>query len=468
MNDVSARLRRVAPLTLVFMASMGLLGLLGSVGGSRGPESAAAEPAGKRFDTDEAEYLAMGVHSLAQLLGETDATADGQLPVTGQPGTDPWRAGVHESTFGFQSPGLPKVVFGLVGRASGVTAIDPAVYPRFVPKELPKGAAKERRLAARERLLPALGPARDLMRVLASLVAVLLFAAGRRVAATWGAGSCYEHLAGSLAAGLWLASPATLEAANHVRPGLLVILFWTTGLALVQRRLGVLGSSPRLGAGDSPEAGSAAEQLEASASNWSLALVLGLALGLATASKLNGVLFAPLVPIFLALVGLRGRRLVVPTAVAGLLAFAVFVLFAPGLWHDTLGGTGQMLQAWRGDLAHQAALYGDTVTVPKSYLAALVLALGGLFTEAGAFSTWMPHLGASLGLLGIVALAGGARHSLQDRAVLAWCVVLVVGSGLVLPMDRLRYLLPLAAPAALAGGLFVARGVLWARARRAD
>jgi hypothetical protein len=419
MNEVSAQRRRLGEALLALVAAWLLLGL-------GAPEPATAP--GADFDVDEAEYLGMGVASLAQLAGRGDATLNGQLP---GPIVTPWRDGIHASTFGFQSPGLPKLLFGLVAAQAGVDTVDAGVWPRFVPKGLSKGEFKAHRQAAKAGLLPALGPARGLMRLLAALIAALLFASAHRIAAGWGSRLRPATLAGALAALLWILSPAALEAAHHVRPGLLPILFWCAGLVAALE----LGPDRTL----------------------ALAILTGVALGLATAAKLNGALFAPLIPAFLYLKGARRARLAALTTLAAALSLTIFFLFAPGLWHDTLSGLTQILTAWRGDLAHQAALYGATVRVPTGRLDALGIALGGLATQAGPLAAWLPFAGALLGLGGLAALARGARHSSADRLTLTWCLVLVLGSGLLLPLDRLRYLTPLAAPTALAAGLLFAR-----------
>jgi len=410
MKEVSAPARRLGEALLAFAVAWVLLGF-----SSPAARDAAAGP-GARFDVDEAEYLAMGVASTAQLFGETDAAA-GEA-------RDPWRGGIHATTFGFQSPGLPKLLFGLVARSAGVRQIDPAVFPRFIPKELSKGEFKARRLAAKAQLEPALDPAREVTRLLAAAIAALLFAAAHRIASTWHR----PTLAGTLAALLWLASPAALEASHHVRPGLLPILFWCA--MLVCALAAPLRAKP---------------------------LALGLLLGLATAGKLNGALAAPLIPLFLYLAGARGAKLAAATALAAALSIAVFLLFAPGLWHDPIGGISQILHLWRGDLAHQASLYGADVHVPTNRLEALWVALLGLAKHAGPLAGVVPFAGAALALFGAATLIRGARHSAADRVALAWCLVLIVASGLILPLDRLRYLTPLTAPAALLAGLFLAR-----------
>lgn len=423
MKEVSAHWRRIGEALVAFAVAWVLLGLAQ-------PGAPSAEGSlGARFDVDEAEYIAMGVASVAQLLGEEAILPSKPLP-PGDPREepDPWRDRLHATTFGFQSPGLPKLLFGLAARTSGVRQVDPAVFPRFIPKELSKGPFKARRLAAKAVLEPALDRARLLTRLFAAAIAALLFAAAQQIARAWRR----PTLAGSLTALLWISSPAVLEASHHVRPGLLPILFWC--MMLVAALAAPLRSRP-----------------------FTLAAALGLCLGLATAGKLNGALAAPLVPLFLYVAGVRRAKLAATTALAAVLSLTVFLAFAPGLWHDTASGISRILHLWRGDLAYQASLYGADVRVPSNHLEALWIAILGLAGHAGPLAGFVPFAGAALALLGAAALIRGARHSAADQTALAWCLILILGSGLILPLDRLRYLTPLAAPAALLAGLLLAR-----------
>ena len=392
-----------------------------------------ARIADRDFEVDEAEYLTIAVHSMRQAMGETDASVGGQLVLPTNP--DPWKDGIHDSTFGFQSPGLPKLLFGITGVAAGVGEVDALVFPRFAEPGLSRGAAKERRLAAREAVKPALSPGRALTRVLTSIIAALLFAIASSVASSWAKPS-HRHVAGVLAAALWLASPVAWEASAYVRPGLLPIVFWCAALLLtltVERTI-------------------------------FLSIGLGICCGLATAGKLNGILIAPLVPYFLFNV-LRGRGIdrrqafritTGASALAGTLAFAIFLLFSPGLWHDTLSGVSQTLRMWTGDLAHQASIAPDTATIASGPMHSLQLGFSGLVSFASA----VPYAGAVLLPLGLAALARGSKQGQQphvDRVVLAWSALLLLASALLIPMDRARYILPMIAPAALVQALLIAR-----------
>lgn len=408
MNDMSPGWSRLVLALLAMLAAWALFGL--------------SAPDPQSFDVDEAEYIAMGAASLSQALGETDASLGGQVPGAIEA---PWRDGFHKTTFGFQSPGLPKLLFGLIARGSNVRDIDAAVWPRFVSRQLSRSEFKAKRQAAKAKLVAALGPARQATRLLAALVAALLFAIAHRMTSGWQARPWITPLAGATAALFWISSPAVSEAAHHVRPGLLPVTFWCAALLTVL--------TLRLPKG----------QLV-------LTLMLGLSVGLATSGKLNGVLLAPLVPFFLHQAGARRLRLVAATGLAAALSFATFVALSPGLWHDTAGGLAQIVAAWRGDLAHQTSLAPAGSVIPTGRLDALLVALKGLASEGAPLS-------AVLGFFGLGALAKGAYHSTDDRITLAWCLVLLLGSGLIIPFERLRYLVPLAAPAALAASLLLTR-----------
>ena len=395
------------------------------------------------FQVDEAEYLTLGVHSVRQVRGLSDPSVGGQIFVATE--AAPWRTGIHESTFGFQSPGLPKLLFGIVGSAAGVGEVDPKLFPRFNSPNLSRSAAKSERLAAAEAVRPALGPGRAVTRLLAAAIAALLFGLAAGLSRVW-TSTLGSYATGALAAGLWLSAPIVWEASAHVRPGLLPVAFWCAGLAaaLGIRRPGILPVS----------------------------LALGLACGLATAGKLNGILLAPLVPAMLywnrrALAFEPGpalRQAAVGTLVAAVVCIGAFLALAPGLWHDTASGMVQIVRMWNGDLAFQARQANLAVEVSTGAADSLAMGIRGLVAESGPLAAFAPYLGAVLLPLGLVALVRGSRaradrpaQTHRDRMVLAWALVLLVASAWLMPMDRPRYILPMVAPAALVQALVIAR-----------
>jgi hypothetical protein len=395
------------------------------------------------FQVDEAEYLTLAVHSVRQARGLTDASVGGQIEV--RDGAAPWRAGIHESTFGFQSPGLPKLLFGLAGSAAGAGEVNPKVFPRFADPSLSKGPAKLERKAAAQAVLPALGAGRAVTRLLAAAIAALLFALAAGISRAW-TRPLGSYATGALAAALWLSAPIAWEASAHVRPGLMPVAFWCAGLAaaLGIRRPGILPIS----------------------------LALGLACGLATAGKLNGILFAPLVPALLywnrRAIGIDPgpalRQAAIGTLISAAVCIAAFLALAPGLWHDTISGMGSVLNMWNGDLAFQAQQTNLSVEVSTGAADSLAMGFRGLFTTAGPLAGLVPYLGAVLLPLGLLALARGSRarpdapaQTHRDRAVLAWALVLLLASAWLMPLDRPRYILPMVAPAALVEALVLAR-----------
>ena len=400
------------------------------------------------FQVDEAEYLTLAVHSVRQARGLSDASVGGQIQVPVK--AAPWRTGIHKSTFGFQSPGLPKLLFGIAGSAAGVGEVNPRVFLRFSSPNLPRGVAKSERIAAAGAVLPALGPGRAVTRWFAAAIAALLFALATGISRAW-TSTRGSYTTGALAAVLWLSAPVVWEASAHVRPGLMPVAFWCVGLVatLGIRRPGILPVS----------------------------LALGLSCGLATAGKLNGILLAPLVP---ALLYWNRRALdieprtafrhaAVGTVIAATISIGAFLALAPGLWHDTISGMAEIVRMWSGDLAFQARQTNLAVEVSTGATVSLAMGFQGLVATSGPLAGLVPYLGAALLPLGLVALVRGSRgrrdkpaQSHRDRALLAWALVLLVASAWLIPMDRPRYILPMVAPAALVEALAIARLItLW-------
>lgn len=438
-------------LTLLLAALVGLVAWFGL-------RQVEAEPS---FKVDEAEYLAMGLLSVEQWSGAGDA--GGGLLAVSEP--DSWREGIHEVTFGFQSPGLPKLVFGQIVRAAlgpdNVGRVTPLVFRRFAEQLSDPGMGRAVRLSAREPLLPALEPARGVIAGLAAAIAALLFWCAATVAQRFHQGRTAGWIAGGAAALLWSTSPAVYEAANYVRPGLFPILFWIAGLAVALTMLGLIEHLD-------PEAAEAVDTSESLALLAVVTAALGICLGLAVAGKPNGVVFVPVIPLLLWPFAKRWGLKALATLSAWALGFVVFVVLAPGLWSDTWNGVSQMLGAWRGDLQWQAEQYGGDVEVASSLFDALRISVIAMLRDSGPLGLWIPYVGTLLGLAGLAGCVLGATHSRADRMVLGFGAVLLVSSALIVPMDRTRYFLPLVLPLALAGGLFVERGVVALKGRSAD
>ena len=397
------------------------------------------------FEIDEAEYLAMGLFSVEQLLGEDDATRGGNIALA--PGEDPgtWRGGVHEVTFGFMSPGLPKLVFGTVVRAvlPADTVVSPLIFRRFAPEGVPNHKAKALRLGSRHSLAPALEPARAVTTGLAALAAALLAAASALVVRTFDRRPWTTALGAAAATGLWLSAPAVQDAAHYVRPGLFPVVFWALALVLFLVALG--NRAPALARG------------EAIRPSPLLLVGLGLCLGLAAAGKLNGVLLAAVIPTLLWPLTTNKPRVLMYSACVWGLGALVFYLFNPGLWSAPVQGTDAILAGWRGDMRWQTEQYGGTLRVAESRFDALQLSFGALLREAGPLAGVVPYVGTILCVLGLTAVGLGMRRSRADHGLYWYAVLLLFGSALIVPMERMRYFLPMVGPLAICGGVLVAR-----------
>ncbi len=374
------------------------------------PRSADAD-----FEQDEAEWLTISTAHFQQLAGRGDPW-HGIASAPPQADGNPWKSGIHASTFGFMNPGLAKTVIGTVLAASGHDAWDPNVYRRFT-------RVKEHKRAAQEVVRPALAAGRRVSLVLAAFAGVLLF---------WTVARAGGRVAGSTAYVLWVASPLVREHAHLVLTDLFPVVFALAAACVAAR--------PRPGLA------------------WPA--LLGLWAGCAVASKLNGALVALAAAVWIALAWWRAGR---PTSfargplagwiVAGSVTVAVFVAACPALWIAPWrwpGELAEVLSLWAGDTElRQAEARG--VGVAHTLGERLALAVGGTLGRHETIVAWtgLPA-GWVLVPAGLVALVlrlrrGSVRHA--DGAAALLVLALVVGAGTAgwLPLDWERYYLPLVA-----------------------
>lgn len=186
---------------------------------------------------------------------------------------------------------------------------------------------------------------------------------------------------------------------------------------------------------------------------WRWAIGLGLVLGLASATKLTGLVGVA------AIVAVGGgaalwlwrradvlgvRRMMLWTALAVSIALAVFVAVNPYLWHDPVGGLSGMLAERREEMAFQQDQWPEfavTGWAERPWLTVQgSLQVGPLAETPLAVPVNLPLL-----ILGLAALASRIRRgviSLPSVSLLTWAViyavVVVAGLGLKYP----RYFMP--------------------------
>ncbi len=407
----------------------------------------AARPAGRgeRLEIDEAEWLTMSIHDALQITeGVSPFAGLAPSPYHRHEG-DPWEVGIHQSTFGFMNPMLPKLVFGSVCLALGHRDYDPAVYPRFA-KELPSGRA-ERALEAARAAAP---PVRALVLALAALCAALLFRIARAVGGT---------AAGVATLISFLASPNVVDHATRIRTDFFPIAFGLAALcaAVARARADACGTSR--------------------GGSFRTAVLFGVLAGLAVGSKLNGALVAIQVGVFAPLLWAARRRasgvsfvrdVLQGWIVASALCAGLFVLCMPHLWTQPLEGLATLWTSWQGDLAHQAELFGERLGRGDTLGARLALALRGL---AGRYEPLHAltglALGAPLQVAGLAWLARRAREAASAALVVAYVIVVGLGTALWLPFGRDNFFLAFAPVVALLEGLAVGAlaALLWSRFR---
>ncbi len=392
----------------------------------------------QQFEIDEAEWLTISIQSWQQLTGDTSPLAG--LPAEKLPlpeNANLWKLGIHQSTFGFMNPMLPKYLFGALAKAGGHEQYSALVYPRF-GSERPIG--KER---AKQMVVPPRRGARMLVLGLWSLTAALLAFCLRPVAGWPGA------LAGLA---LFCASPNVQDAATRVRTDVFPLCFGLLALCLAQRK----------------------SQHIAQGRLWS-ALGLGLCAGLAVGSKLNGALVAFCVGAYALLTWLRvpgnartpfARGPLRTWLLAGGLCCALFMLFSPHLWPAPMEGLRDLSESWEGDIEHQKDRYGERLGRADDLAGHLRLGLIGALGEDEPLRalTGAP-LGAGAMLIGIGALLLALTGRIQTPSrtaltlLLAYLLIMAVGTTLWLPFGRRSFFLPYGLLAAMLEG--AAFGLAW-------
>ena len=385
------------------------------------------------FDRDEAEWLTLSAAHWAQLTGAGDPWRGLPRPPDADE-LDPWRSGVHDSTFGFMNPGLPKAVFGATMAAGGHREWDPLLFPRF-------NRNRPRQAEARAVVQPALAGARGLVLGLSAAIAVLLCAAASRAAGP---------VAGGVAYALWLASPLIRDASNHVRTDFFPIAFGLAALwvALACGRRRLLAAAG-----------------------------LGVLAGLAVGSKLNGALISLCAGAWICAMWWGARHeerggvgtLLVRWLVAGVACALVFLACCPWLWVSPAewpSSLALLFERWEGDIARNQELVAGNREVATTAGQKLALAARGAllrFDPLGELAR--APLGVVLVPAGLAALARAARERRRARTVLVYVLVVGVGTALFLPIDWDRFYLPFVPCVILCEACLVGSVVAWARGR---
>jgi hypothetical protein len=187
---------------------------------------------------------------------------------------------------------------------------------------------------------------------------------------------------------------------------------------------------------------------------WRWAVGLGLALGLASATKLTGLvglLAVAVVATSAALWSWRqrgdlalGRTVLTWAALAAGVALVVFVVVNPYLWRDPVGGFAGMLEERRDEMAFQQDQWPEYAVrgwAERPWLTVNgSLQVGPLAETPLAVLVNLPLL--IVGLAGLVRQWRQGRLSLAATSVLAWAavytIVIVAGLGLKYP----RYFMP--------------------------
>jgi len=390
---------------------------------------------------DEAEWIAISNAHWQQLTA--DRAPDAGLPPS-HPDANPWRSGIHDSTFGAMYPGFAKLSFGALFAWRGHAQTTPEVFPRFQPD-------RELRRAARESMRPALESGRVLMLALAASIAVLLF---------WCAHAVAGPFAGLAAAALWSASPLVGHAADWLRTDLFPIALGLAALLLASSATRALRGER--GAHFALLAG----------------LACGVLAGAASASKLSGALWCVALSVAIPLLWLLGPR-PLPRISQGpgpallglaLSSLGLFVACSPALWDSpgtAIAYQGELLERWQGDLDNQsrqqeqrAANGQPSLAIAHTTSERATLTYERVFWEHEpiAARTRLP-VGLALVPLGLLALLFliAKRREQSGRALttLLTTGVLIAGTALWMPGDWERFFLPLVALTALLEGVVV-------------
>ncbi len=409
----------------------------------------APDPRQDRFEIDEAEWLTISIETTRQALGDA-SPLDGIPPSPNRdPDGNPWKVGIHQSTFGFMNPLLPKFVFGGISLALSHDQYDAAVFPRFA-----KGAGQGRTQRAKLAVFPPLIAVRSIVTLLAALSAALLFLIAQRIGG-WPAGA--------LAFGLFVASPVVADHATRIRTDFFPMTFSLLALWLA------LLASKKIG----------------TRSAMRTILGLGLLAGLAVGSKLNGALLSPMVGLWILLAWLDNRQesktsglhgVLIPWCLAGLATLSLFFLFSPHLWPAPIENLGALMEGWENDINHQKDQYGERLGRADSlgeHFALSAKAFNGEYEPIYAFLR-LP-LGIPLVLIGLVVIGAEIRRATSRtdaKLILVYLLIAGLGTALWLPFGRNNFYLGFAPVVSLLEGLALGAPLYWwhqaRRANRAD
>jgi 4-amino-4-deoxy-L-arabinose transferase-like glycosyltransferase len=218
--------------------------------------------------------------------------------------------------------------------------------------------------------------------------------------------------------------------------------------------IGAFGLAAALGVPNEPRGSPRSRRL--------LAVVAGLGLGGAFASKLSAVTLGPFLIAVLAVAYVRARgtgrlrELVRTTAIAAVAACAFVIVIWPALWADP-GGQLAVLRGSSTQVGVERAQFfaGEITTSP-----------GPLFHLAVVLFRTTPWL-LLFGVAGAVTTLVDRQARLLGFVLLGFCVVpLVTITVATLKYDR--YVLPIWPALAVLAGLFVERALSWWAMRRSD
>lgn len=372
--------------------------------------------------TDEPEWTAISVATTRQLAGGpvSGARRDAR---EGQLDPDPWRQGVQGTTFGWPNPLLHKLVWGVVCEPVAPEGLRPNLFFRYHRGDLARASA------AIQPWVPAIERARLVVAAASALCGLLLLLCARQLAGWPG---------GLAALALWVAHPLVRSWSHQARPdlGMLALVLATLWAALRLREALCGGRGVR--------------------GLWLAALALGLLAGLAAGTKLNGGLAGVFAVLAVLLAGCApADSPASPLARLGAAALtgAVFLLtlltLLPWAASAPLERLPELLGFWSEHMAFQqdrleqvGGLATRTNTERLDLMATRLLGRDEpLHAILGLPLGWLAAaLGA--GALVVGALRGqGELEPSRFRLAGLWCLVVLVGSTLWLPLDWDRYFL---------------------------
>jgi hypothetical protein len=391
--------------------------------------------------TDEVEWVAISILHWRQVTrGGPPAGAELERGAWRDAG--PWRSGAQRTMFGYPSPNLPKLVLGAVLAAGDRRSADPIVFDVFEQFDPAAGAAAARDLEPAARIARrVVFAAFALCATLLALIACELLPGAR--------GWCCAFLTLLL----WFASPVTRASATFIRSDYFMLACVLGALLYALRARDVLAGAR----------GTRGQQLAGAK--------LGLLCGLAVASKLNGVLLAPVVALWILASWWRAPRAqrtpflrgpLPALALAGLTTCAVFYALHPRLWSEPIAGARDVLERWRD---FREFLYVDwapraDLAVAHDFGQGWNLFVRGLFAREDPWRALIGVPGRWLSLpVGLILLTYSALRRFpagdlratdpRDALTLALAAAITaLGTALWLPIDWPRYWIPAAALAA--------------------